>query len=76
MGADAREVERGLKTDMRIGQQAYLRAGGPFAGGTLARDVGFVIDAKTRSGWNRSCSRAYVMPTFFTPRGCSADLWK
>ena len=50
MGADAREVERGLKTDMRIGQQAYLRAGGPFAGGTLARDVGFVIDAEDKVG--------------------------
>lgn len=38
-GADAKEVERGLKTESRIGPQAYLTPGGPFAGGTLARDV-------------------------------------
>jgi UDPglucose 6-dehydrogenase len=41
-GADAVEVERGLKTDKRIGEQAYLHAGGAIAGGTLARDVMFL----------------------------------
>ena len=35
-GADAKEVERGLKTESRIGPRAYLSPGGPFAGGTLA----------------------------------------
>lgn len=39
MGADAKEVERGLKSESRIGPKAYLSPGGPFAGGTLARDV-------------------------------------
>ena len=38
-GADAREVSAGLKSDIRIGPKAYLGPGGPFAGGTLARDV-------------------------------------
>jgi UDPglucose 6-dehydrogenase len=38
-GADAREVSAGLKSDIRIGQPSYLNPGGPFAGGTLARDV-------------------------------------
>ena len=38
-GADAREVSAGLKSDVRIGPKAYLGPGGPFAGGTLARDV-------------------------------------
>ena len=42
VGADAKQVEQGLKTDERIGPQAYLAAGGPFAGGTLARDVEFL----------------------------------
>lgn len=42
VGADAREVERGLKSDVRIGPKAYVRAGEPFAGGTLARDLGFL----------------------------------
>ena len=36
-GADALEVERGLKSDLRIGPGSYLHAGGAFAGGTLAR---------------------------------------
>jgi UDPglucose 6-dehydrogenase len=37
--ADAKEVEQGLKSEPRIGPKAYLSPGGPFAGGTLARDV-------------------------------------
>jgi UDPglucose 6-dehydrogenase len=41
-GADALEVERGLKTDQRIGQKAYLHAGGAIGGGTLARDISFL----------------------------------
>jgi UDPglucose 6-dehydrogenase len=39
VGADASEVERGLKSEERIGPKAYLSPGGAFAGGTLARDV-------------------------------------
>tara|TARA_B110000858_G_scaffold73258_1_gene85179 strand:- start:2293 stop:3585 length:1293 start_codon:yes stop_codon:yes gene_type:complete len=42
VGADAKEVERGLKTESRIGKKAYLSPGGPFSGGTLARDVNFL----------------------------------
>jgi len=42
VGADAKEVERGLKTEARIGPKAYLSPGGPFAGGTLARDIEFL----------------------------------
>jgi len=41
-GADAKEVERGLKTEKRIGPAAYLGPGAAFAGGTLARDVVFL----------------------------------
>jgi UDPglucose 6-dehydrogenase len=41
-GADAKEVERGLKTEKRIGPNAYLGPGTAFAGGTLARDVVFL----------------------------------
>jgi UDPglucose 6-dehydrogenase len=37
--ADAKEVSVGLKSEPRIGPKAYLGPGGPFAGGTLARDV-------------------------------------
>ena len=42
VGADAAEVARGLKTETRIGPDAYLSPGGAFAGGTLARDVMFL----------------------------------
>jgi len=42
VGADAEEVSRGLKSEQRIGQQAYLGPGDAFAGGTLARDIGFL----------------------------------
>ncbi len=41
-GADAFDVERGLKSDARIGPRAYLRPGPAFAGGTLARDVAYL----------------------------------
>lgn len=44
VGADAKEVERGLKSEGRIGPRAYLSPGAAFAGGTLARDVRFLLD--------------------------------
>lgn len=50
VGADAQEVEQGLKTDERIGPRAYLRAGGAFAGGTLARDVSFLTMRARETG--------------------------
>jgi UDPglucose 6-dehydrogenase len=42
VNADAKEVERGLKTEMRIGPLSYLSPGSAFAGGTLARDCRFL----------------------------------
>jgi UDPglucose 6-dehydrogenase len=39
VGADAAEISRGLKSDVRIGPRAYLGPGDAFAGGTLARDI-------------------------------------
>ena len=42
VGADAKEVERGLKTESRIGPRAYVGPGSAFAGGTLARDIAFL----------------------------------
>lgn len=43
VGANAREVELGLKSEERIGPKAYLRPGSAIAGGTLARDVNYLI---------------------------------
>lgn len=48
VGADAKEVERGLKSEGRIGPKAYLAPGAAFAGGTLARDVRFLVDFGSR----------------------------
>jgi UDPglucose 6-dehydrogenase len=49
-GADASEVEQGLKTDVRIGPRAYLHAGSAFAGGTLARDIQFLTQTAQKHG--------------------------
>lgn len=46
VGADADEVSIGLKSEPRIGKKAYLKPGGPFAGGTLARDVVSLMNIK------------------------------
>lgn len=50
VGANAKEVERGLKTESRIGPKAYLAPGAAFAGGTLARDVAFLGRIAASSG--------------------------
>jgi UDPglucose 6-dehydrogenase len=50
VGADARDVERGLKSDVRVGPKAYVRAGEAFAGGTLARDLTFLRELGLREG--------------------------
>lgn len=50
VGADAAEVERGLKTERRIGPHAYLSPGAAFAGGTLARDITFLHELGRRVG--------------------------
>jgi UDPglucose 6-dehydrogenase len=48
VGAEAAQVEQGLRADRRIGAGAYVRPGPAFAGGTLARDVRFLVDIATR----------------------------
>jgi UDPglucose 6-dehydrogenase len=50
VGADAKEVERGLKSEARIGPKAYLSPGGAFAGGTLARDIAFLTRIAQSNG--------------------------
>ena len=49
-GAKVKEVERGLKSDNRIGYKSYLRAGEAIAGGTLARDVNFLNEISLQTG--------------------------
>jgi UDPglucose 6-dehydrogenase len=50
VGANAKEVERGLKSEQRIGPKAYLSPGAAFAGGTLARDIGFLLELAQAQG--------------------------
>ncbi|MBS1954372.1 MAG: UDP-glucose/GDP-mannose dehydrogenase family protein [Cyanobacteria bacterium SZAS-4] len=50
VGADAKEVELGLKTEARIGSAAYLGPGAGFAGGTLARDIEFLSQLSSNNG--------------------------
>ena len=42
VGADARQVARGLKTEKRIGPKAYVAPSSAIAGGTLNRDMRFL----------------------------------
>ena len=55
VGADAKEVERGLKSEGRIGPKAYLAAGAAFAGGTLARDVRSSSTSASGTASRRRC---------------------
>jgi UDPglucose 6-dehydrogenase len=50
VGADAKQVEHGLKSESRIGPGAYLSPGAAFAGGTLARDVAFLVNRSSEVG--------------------------
>lgn len=50
VGADASDVDKGLRSDPRIGQRAYLAPGPPLAGGTLARDLEFLRDLSAEHG--------------------------
>lgn len=43
VGANAREVEQGLKSEERIGPKAYLKPGAAIGGGTLMRDIQYLI---------------------------------
>jgi UDPglucose 6-dehydrogenase len=52
VGADAKEVERGLKSESRIGPKAYLSPGAAFAGGTLARDIEYLKSASQQHELN------------------------
>jgi UDPglucose 6-dehydrogenase len=48
VGADAKDVGRGLKSEPRIGARPYLEPGAGFSGGTLARDVASLNEAAGR----------------------------
>ena len=81
VGADAKEVERGLKTDQRIGPGAYLSPGAAFAGGTLARDLVLLETTAAAAGLQaplvsgvRLSNRAHAGWTYRTLAGLLAPL--
>lgn len=60
VGADMMDVERGLKSENRIGPKAYLRAGNAFAGGTLARDVSYLLEIGQNKNINSQLLSAVI----------------
>lgn len=50
IGANAADLERALRSDPRVGPNAYVKAGPAFAGGTLARDVQFLSSIAEQQG--------------------------
>ena len=50
IGANGADIERALRSDPRIGPNAYVKAGPAFAGGTLARDVQFLSSIAEQQG--------------------------
>lgn len=85
VGADAKEVERGLKSESRIGPRAYLSPGGAFAGGTLARDIGFlsrlgtspplISSVKTSNDVHRGWPRRRLQQLLGDLRGRAIAVW-
>ena len=89
VGADAKEVERGLKSEMRIGPKAYLSPGGPFAGGTLARDIEYLgIESRAKklltpllssvrisNDEHKKWVRRKLLEQFTTLKGVTVAIW-
>jgi len=85
VGADAKEVERGLKSESRIGPRAYLSPGGAVAGGTLARDIGFLSElgdnprlissVKTSNDEHRGWMRRKLQSLLGDLRGKTIAVW-
>ena len=88
-GADAKEVERGLKTEKRIGPNAYLSPGGPFSGGTLARDIDFldkaaqeqsltvplIVSVRDSNNEHKKWVRRKLLEKFETLKTLSVAIW-
>lgn len=51
-GANFFDVEEALRLEPRIGKKAYIRPGEAFAGGTLARDLKYLINLASSAGLN------------------------
>ncbi|MEK6884572.1 MAG: nucleotide sugar dehydrogenase, partial [Nanoarchaeota archaeon] len=88
-GADAKEVERGLKSEQRIGYKAYLSPGVAFSGGTLARDIEFLKEIskkhqlsipllesiKTSNDNHKSWAKRKIQKIFPNLKGINITVW-
>jgi UDPglucose 6-dehydrogenase len=68
VGADPKEVERGLKTEARIGPKAYLKPGGPYTGKTLARDVAYLVRMEIDNHLNTPVIENIALSNYCTQR--------
>ena len=55
--SDPLEIEKGLKSEERIGYKSYLSPGSAFAGGTLGRDVNLLNKISRENKLNNSLIR-------------------
>lgn len=60
-GADAHSVAQGLKTDIRIGHYAYLTPGGAFSGGTLGRDLNYLVQMNKAYSLNEAFFQSVLL---------------
>jgi UDPglucose 6-dehydrogenase len=60
-GADAKEVEIGVKSDPRVGVHSYLKPGLGFAGGTLARDIRTLTDIQSKNRTDKTVLNSVML---------------
>lgn len=89
VGADAKEVERGLKSEVRVGPRAYVSPGAAFAGGTLGRDLRFleqlgrryalpmhlISSILTANEAHRQWARRQIAARFADLNGTTVGIW-
>ena len=54
------DLEKTIKTDKRISPNAYLRPGNSFSGGTLARDVNYLIREGKKKSFNKKLLKSII----------------
>ena len=54
------DLEKTIKTDKRISPNAYLRPGNSFSGGTLARDVNYLIREGKKKSFNTKLLKSII----------------
>ena len=58
------DLEKSVKTDKRISSKAYLRPGNPFSGGTLARDINYLISQSKKNTINNTLLKSILKSNY------------